>query len=199
MLLSLIEMAGNKALEFDQASVARLEKLHGKTMTLHVKTLNQSVTLSPRPEGIEFSSMAPDNVDVTLSTTLGAMIKISRDGLENAELESGELEMSGDPIIGQRFAQIIGELDINWQALLSEQIGDTPAKTVTMISNQAMAMASEGRGRLHEYVQSLIKDDMQIVVSKEQVEPFLDGVDNLRAHVDQLSAKIETLRAKLDQ
>ena len=106
MLFSLLELAGNKALEYDEASLARLQKLHGKTMTLHIKKLDQSITVTPQAEGLEFSSATPDRVDVTLSTTVAAMIKISRDGLENAELEAGELEMSGDPIVGQRLRSL---------------------------------------------------------------------------------------------
>lgn len=196
MLFSLLELASNKALEYDSASTARLAKLQGRTMTLHVKKLDQSITVTPTTEGLEFSHQTPDEVDVTLSTTLSAMIKISRDGLENAELESGELEMSGDPIVGQRFAQVMADLNIDWETMLAEKIGDAPASTITMVASQAKEFAQESRGKLHEFVGQLIRDDLQVVAGKANVDGFLDDVDDLRADVDRLAARLERLLAK---
>jgi len=79
MLFSLLELASNKALEHDASTLARLEKLQGKVMTLHIKDFDQSITVSPQSEGLEFNSLPPEQADVTLSTTLAAMIKIGRD------------------------------------------------------------------------------------------------------------------------
>ena len=82
MLIDLIELASNKTLEHDPQTLERLEKLQGKTMTLNIKSIDQSLSITPYKEGLEFSQIAPEHVDVTLSTTFGAMVKISRDGME---------------------------------------------------------------------------------------------------------------------
>ncbi len=199
MLFNLLELAGNKALEHDAASLARLQKLRGKTMTLHIKNLSASITVTPQAEGLEFSPSAPEQVDVTLITTIGAMIKIGRDGLEDAELEPGELEMSGDPIVGQRFAQVMADLNIDWEALLTEQIGAAPAHAVTTVAGQAKEFVQESRGKLHDFVGQLIKDDLQIVVGEGELNSFLDGVDDLRADVDRLGARLERLLSKTNK
>ena len=140
MLLDLLELASNKTLEHDPQTLERLAKLQGKTMTLNIKTIGQSFSVTPQREGLEFSNTLPEKVDVTLSVTLSAMIKISRDGLEDAELEQGELEIVGDPIIGQRFAQVIAKLDIDWHGLLAEHIGESPAKAVSFAAGQALSL-----------------------------------------------------------
>lgn len=197
MLINILELASNKALEHDSGTRERLKKLQGKTMALHVKTLEQSIAVTPQCEGLEFSSQIPEQVDVTLSTTVSAMIKISRDGLENAELDPGELEMSGDPIVGQRFAQVMADLNVDWQSLLAEQIGDAPAKTLTMVAGQAKEFVQESRGRLHDYVQDLVRNDMQIVASVDDVNTFLDEVDTLRADADHLQVKLTRLDERL--
>lgn len=197
MLFNMLELAGNKALEYDAASLARLEKLRGKTMTLHIKKLDASITVTPQAEGLELSSSAPENVDVTLSTTLGAMVKISRDGMQNAELEAGELEMSGDPIVGQRFAQVMADLDIDWEAMLAEQIGDAPARAASTVAVQAKEFVHESRGKLHEFISQLLKDDLEIVANETEVNTFLDDVDTLRADVDHLGARLQRLLDKV--
>lgn len=194
MLLDLLELASNKTLEHDPQTLARLVKLQGKTMTLHIKTVEQSLSITPHPQGLEFSNQVPDQVDVTLSATLGALIKISRDGMEEAELETGELEIQGDPIIGQRFAQIIADLNIDWESLLSEQIGEAPAKLVTLSAQQARELAKESQSQFKRILTRLLTDELELVAEKADVETFLDAVDDLRADADRLMSRIQRLQ-----
>jgi len=107
MLLQLLELASNRALEFDPDTRERLKKLEGRSLCLHITTLSQSVSLTPQASGLELSSQIPDQVDVTLKASIPALIKLGRDGLDEVELEPGELEIIGDPLVGQRFAQIL--------------------------------------------------------------------------------------------
>jgi len=193
MLLDLIELASNKTLEYDPDSRERLAKLQGKTMTLRIKSIGQSLSITPHKEGLEFTHNDPEKVDVTLSATLGAMIKISRDGMENAELEPGELEIAGDPIVGQRFAQVISELNIDWEALLAEKIGESPAKAMTYAASQAREFADESRTRFNEFLNVLIKDEIAVAADKNEVESHLDKVDTIRADVDRLRARLDRL------
>ena len=197
MLLDLFELASNRTLEHDPQTLARLAKLQGKTMTLTIKSIGQSLSVTPHPEGLEFSQQSPAKVDVTLSATLGAMVKISRDGMNNAELEPGELEIAGDPVVGQRFAQVIAELNIDWEALLAEHIGDSPAKAVTYAAGQAKAFADESKVKFKEFLNTLIKEDMALVADKSEVEGYLDQVDMIRADVDRLNARLERLKSKV--
>lgn len=197
MLLDLFELASNKTLEHDPQSLERLAKLQGKTMTLIIKTIGQSVSVTPYPDGLEFSQDVPQNVDVTLSATLGAMVKISRYGMNNAELEPGELEIAGDPIVGQRFAQFISDLNIDWDALLAEHIGESPAKAVTFVAGQAKVFADESKVKLKEFLNTLIKYEMELVADKAEVDDYLDDVDTLRADVDRLSARLERIKTKV--
>lgn len=195
MLLDLLELASNKTLEHDPSTQARLVKLQGKTMTLHIKSLEQSLSITPYPEGLEFSHDVPEQVDVTLSATLSALIKISRDGMEDAELEAGELEIQGDPIIGQRFAQIIADLNIDWESLLAEQIGEAPAKLISVSATQAREFAKESQSQIKSMLSRLLTDDLDLVAEKSDVEPFLDDVDELRADVDRLAARIKRIQS----
>jgi len=196
MLLNLFELASNKTLQHDPKTQARLAKLQGKTMVLNIKSINQSLSITPRPEGLEFSNTVPEHVDVTLKATISAMAKISRDGIEEAELEPGELEIIGDPIVGQRFALVISELDIDWHSLLAEHIGDGPAQLVSSAAEQAKSFAQDSQTKFKSWLNHFISEEMEIVVGKEEVEDFLDLVDTLRADTDRLAARIKRLTEK---
>lgn len=197
MLLDLLEFASNKTLVHDPDTLARLEKLQGKTMTLIIKPLSQSVSITPYAEGLEFNGDNSIRADVTLTTTPSALIKVTRDGMEDADLAPGELEMTGDPIIGQRFAQVIAQLNIDWETLLSEQLGDSPAQAVTFAADQAKSFADDSRLKFKSFVNQLITQDMGIVADRHSVDSFLDDVDNVRASTDRLMARLKRLQSKL--
>ena len=196
MLIELFELASNHALEHDPQTVLRLQKLQGKSMALHIKKIEQSITLTPCPEGLELSRYISDDVDVTLTATVPAMLKISRDGMHDADLQPGELEISGDPIVGQRFAQIISELNIDWEGLLAEQIGDSPARVVTMAAEQTREFAEQSRARVHNRFIHFIKDELALTAEQQEVDDFLDNVDTLRADTERLAARIKRIQTK---
>ena len=50
MLLNILELAINGALEFDPKAQCDLVKLHGKTMTLEIKPIPQKISISPMPQ-----------------------------------------------------------------------------------------------------------------------------------------------------
>ena len=203
MLIDLLELASNNALEHDDRSRRRLAKLQGKTITLVIKSRAsdsnpiQQISVSPQLHGLEFSSKPGIAPDVTLAATLGALVKIGRDGLDDAQLEPGELEINGDPIVGQRFARVLDELNIDWEGLLAEQIGESPAVFISAGVGRAMALAQDSRSLMKQRFNRLLVDDLQLVAGKSAVEPFLDEVDTLRADTERLQARIKRLQNKL--
>ncbi|RBP53624.1 ubiquinone biosynthesis accessory factor UbiJ [Arenicella xantha] len=196
MLFELLELAGNKTLEFDQATKIRLTKLQGKTMMLRIKPIDQTISVTPQREGLEFSRSSVEPVDVTLTATIGAMLKISRDGLADADLAPGELEISGDPIVGQRFAQVLAELDIDWESLLAEQFGESSARMMTYLAGEAKNAVEDGRSRFKQFLNETLTGKDGVVADAPSVHSFMDDVDSLRASVDRLASRLNKLNAK---
>lgn len=196
MLIELLEIASNNALQHDLAARQGLAKLQGKTLTLEIRPMGQKVSICPRPHGLEFSQQ-DENTDVTLSATVGALIKIGRDGLDDAELEPGELDINGDPIVGQRFARVLAQLNIDWEGLLAEHLGETPAVLLSSSFGQAKAMAMESRSAIRKHIRNLLTNEWGLIAEPSEIMSFLDDVDILRADTDRLQTRIQHVRQKL--
>ncbi len=197
MLLDVLELFSNRTLAHDAASLERLERLQGKTMVLTIKPIDQSLAVTPYPEGLEFSQQIPDAIDVTLRATVGALLKISRDGFDKAELQPGDLEIEGDPIVGQRFAMVLAELDIDWDSLLREQFGDAPAQVIQFAFGQAKDFAETTREHLKIMTKRILNEDLDMVVPQSEVDEVLDQIDDLRADSDRLFARMQRVQNKL--
>jgi len=206
MLIEFLELASNNALQHDQSSLERLVKLQGKTMILEIRPIEikpfdqfgvQRLLVSPQPHGLEFSNKIEEQADVTLTATVSALIKIGRDGIDDAELKPGELEINGDPIIGQRFARVLAELDVDWEGLLAEHIGEAPAVLISSGLHKAKQFAEESQSSIKTRFSQWLKEDLQLLADQSEVEPFLDNVDTLRADVDRLTARLKRIQKAL--
>jgi len=201
MLIDLIELACNSALEHDSASKQKLARLNGKMMTLEIKAMpsmgSQSVSICPQPHGVEISANLNQSPDVTLRTTLPTLIKISKDGLENAHLNPGELEISGDAIVGQRFAQLIAELAIDWEGMMAQHLGETPAAVLHMGLSKAKQIFQDSQSGFKSQVSTLLTEDLGLMATKQDVDPFLDDVDTLRADAERLHSRVKRLQNSL--
>lgn len=191
MFLQLIELACNQALEHDVSAREKLAALDGKVILLELITLNQKAFVTPHKFGVELSNELEQTPSVSLAATPAAMFKIARYGMDDANLEPGELEISGDPIVAQRFAALIANLNVDWEGLLAEHFGELPASFLSRGMTAAQSMASEGGALLKTQVNSTLINDLNLVAPSSNVDDFLEDVDDLRAKVDRLEARLQ--------
>lgn len=199
MLVDLIELACNQALEYDAQAQERLEALHDKCIVLTIRDIDQSITVNSVPVGggryeISLSLDSPPDPDIVLTASARALIEMVRAGLENADLKAGELEISGDPIVAQRFSALIANIDIDWEALLAEHLGELPAAYLSQGANVARHFFERGQTAIKARIREIIKGDMQLVTNVDEVENFLSDVDELRASVDRLSKRLNRIK-----
>lgn len=196
-LFQRLEVLINGALEHDPQSQQRVAALAGKVLALHIQDFNRTLIIQPLPHGVELSAdVDAFDIDMTLSASIKALVAITRDGIENVDLPKGAIDIQGDPIIGQRFAQLIAELDVDWDGLLAEHIGDTPASLVSQGLKQAQSIAMRGKTIATEKFQNLVKEEIGVLADKQQAEEFLQGVDTLKADAERLLARIKRLQEK---
>jgi ubiquinone biosynthesis protein UbiJ len=196
MLLGLIETFGNEALEFGPQTREKLAKLQGKTMAIEIKTFNRTWYFTSTPEGIELAEYCDEEPDVTLKTTVGAFLKIAKDGIEDAELEPGELEIEGDAIVGQRFATIISNIDIDWEEYIAEKLGDSSARLISLARNQVNDLIEQGP----EGVKDMLSKVFQNLASQSGTAGSdSQAVSELNKKVADLEAQIKDLQAKLKE
>jgi len=199
MLSALLETSSQKILSTDPASLERLSKLDGKLIAIEIKKLNFTLYLRIESSNIVFES-APESeqdIDVKLKAKPSTLLKISRDGIENAELEKGELEIEGDAITGQRFASVMTALDIDWEELLSEKVGDVPARMFFDFFEKASQWHQQNSQTMKQNLSEFLVEEAQIVAHPIQVNNFVEGVDTLRNDTARLEARLNQLMQNL--
>ncbi|MGH1540360.1 MAG: ubiquinone biosynthesis accessory factor UbiJ [Arenicella sp.] len=195
MLKDLINTAGQRLLEQDPQNHDKLEKLAGKAIAFEIKKLDKTLYFSPTTEALNVGLQAPEIIDVTIRAKPSTLLKISRDGIDNAELSSGELEIDGDAITGQRFAKLLSELDIDWEELFAQQIGDVSARLLFDGLQRLRSWGQETQSTVKQNISEFLVEEAKLAASKTAIDTYLDDVDALRNDVARLAARIRQLRA----
>jgi ubiquinone biosynthesis protein UbiJ len=196
MLQALIETGSRKVLATDPNTLEKLAKLADKTIALNILKLDKTVFIRTHSDAITLGFEQPDNpedIDVTLIAKPSTLLKIARDGIEDANLEAGELVIEGDAIVGQRFASLMNQLDIDWEELFSEIIGDVPARALFSMFEGLQKWSAESGQTMKANVSDYLLEESNLLAHPIAVDDFNDQVDTLRNDTARLEARLSKL------
>ena len=197
-LLGSIETAINAWLKLDGDTLPRFASLDGKIIRLHITGLDLNLYFLPSPSGIQVMGNYPDSdqggmVDATIHGSPMALIRLGTADNSGETLLKTDVEIEGDTRLAETFSEILGEVDIDWEELLSKLVGD-------IIAHQAGQVVHNMSGWLTETVDALkmnsaeyISEEAQLTPAEAEVRHFMDQVDEMRMGVDRLEARINHL------
>ena len=105
------------------------------------------------------------------------------------------MRIEGDLHVGQKFKKILDDMQIDWEELLSNYVGDTAAY-------HAGRFAREVGSRLRDVIKTAAREgseylryESETLPPESRVREFVDGVDRLRQDVDRLEKRVKRLRS----
>ena len=114
-----------------------------------------------------------------------------------AALSDGEVEVRGDAELAQKFRELARLLAPDPEEELSILIGDVAAHRVGRLARGALGWTRDAAATLLQDVGEYFSHERGDLVSREEGEQFLRGVDSLREDVDRLDARLELLKQQL--
>jgi ubiquinone biosynthesis accessory factor UbiJ len=114
-----------------------------------------------------------------------------------APLSGGEVEVRGDAELAQKFHELARLLAPDPEEELSLVIGDVAAHRIGRLARGALGWSRTAARTMLRDVGEYFSHERGDLVSREEGEPFLRGVDELREDVDRLRARLELLKQRL--
>ena len=196
MLLAGLEVAINRCLAMDSASLARFGELSGKVIAVELRGLDLTLTLAPHGGGIQLLQDFAGTPDTVISGTPLALVRVGIAG-DRAALFSGEAEIHGDVPLGQRFEALLRGIDIDWEEQLSQLVGDVAAHQVGNLVRDTLAWGAKSADTLRRDVGEYLQEESRQLPRPAEVQIFLAGVDMLRDDIARLEARIRRLQDRI--
>lgn len=196
VVLAGLEVALNRYLWMDVASLARLGEMSGKLIAVELRGLDITLTMAPHGGGIQLLKDYEGTPDTVIIGTPLALTRLGAGG-DRTALFAGEVEVRGDLAVGQRFEAVLREIEIDWEEQLSQVVGDVAAHQVANLVHDTLAWGAKSADTLRRDLSEYLQEEIRQVPHPAEVEAFLSAVDTLRDDAARLEARIKRLRDRI--
>ena len=193
LLAPIASEIGGRLLQTDPTTLKRLAELEGKVISLDFSGTDIHIFMFPSADGIRLADDWDGEVDVHMTGKPFDLIKMGASGKAPVTPGKVNVRIEGDLHVGQQFKKILDDMQIDWEELLSQYIGDIAAHHG---SNLIRSIGSHVRQAVISTAQNAseyVRYEARMIPADWRVEEFIDDVDKLREDVDRISIRIDRL------
>jgi len=197
LLTSFAEDISNRLLRQDQDTLDRLAALEDKVIALAIKDSSLRLYVRPFGGGLRLSEHCTREPDVLLTGTLPAFVRLAASRGDSAALFDGQVVLSGDSRLAQRFQRVLSRLDVDWEAWLARYAGDVAGYQLARGLRGTHHWLWGSFATLGRDAAEYFQEEQPELARSEDVEDYMDAVDGLRADVDRLEQRLRLLQERL--
>jgi len=192
-LKTVLEVAIKVAFKRDAATQRRLSRLDGKLIEVRLTVPQLSFYVLPVSDGLEFDTQHQFQADCVVEGAASDFLEVLMD--EQKTFGSG-IRLSGDTQLAIELKSCLQRLDIDWEGLLADNIGDLAAHQLAQLFRKGQQFAKQSKDTLLDDLDDYLHEEVRLLPSKIELEHFYDQLDQLRLSADRLQARVERLAAK---
>lgn len=202
---AVFEDVTNRFLRLDPDTLRRLGDIEGKVICLRINTDKPGHDKSeyqvqfyffPSEGGLQMRSLYDGTADVTISGNAPAFFRMALGQRAKGAFANGEMQISGDLELGQRFQRILKKLDIDWEEITSRYVGDTVAHKIGNLVRGVREWRQQAHETMRQDAAEYLQEEARVLPRGEIVDEFLGAVDQLRSDIDRLEKRIQRLRER---
>lgn len=190
-VLASAEKMINGALYYDPATRIGLARLTGKTLAINSTSPEFEVFVMPTDQDVRLMGHWEGSVDTHLKGSLMALVQLTRIEIHN--LKDSGVSVSGDINMLAELQQLLGNLDIDWEELLSQLTGDVVGHQSARFIREQFAWIKTRANNAQRLTQEFLTEELKALPSTIELEQFYQQVDDLRLAVDRASARVEKI------
>lgn len=185
----------NRYISADPERANELSQINGKTIKLYLKELNQNIILKINDLSVVELEETADKTDVEIIVSLKVLSDFMLGVDKESMLKNGDLEIKGDAHVASVFQHTMKSIEIDWEDILSDYTGDTIAHHLGVGIRELHALRARMKENFRLDARDFLQDNLQVAVTKEEVDEFMRDVDTMRAQVERLEARLNRLRS----
>ena len=203
VLHAIAETIINPLLLLDEKSAARLNRLRGKRLIIFLQELSWPVELAFEQQltihqfDLNWQQASERNADneCRLKLSLSTLNELKDSRQITRLIREHKLDLEGDMHIAQHVSALFQELNIDWEEVLSQKVGDIAAYQIVKTSKQARASLHKQLDMMADTAAAMLIDEKKIAAHKLQVMHFGDQVIDTRDATERLEARIQRLES----
>jgi ubiquinone biosynthesis protein UbiJ len=188
-LCGALEIAINKALQFDPGSRYALARLQGKVLAVELTQPGFTVYVVPDTEGIRLQSVFDGEVTTRLRGSPMALLSLLNS--QRVNLANSGVEVFGNTGFLIELQGILQNLDIDWEEAVSTVIGDVAGHQMGASVRGLNQWLGQRKQSFERMFGEFLTEEIRATPNRHELEYFYQQVDELRLGVDRVTARIQ--------
>lgn len=196
-LLAAAEQGLNHVLNLDSTALAGLAKMHGKVIEVDCQSPPLRLYLLPGDDGLRLAAQWSASPDCSLKAPAPRLLQLLLTQDKSAVLHAGDVDLSGDSGVMLELADILQNLELDWEYQLSRWLGPIGSQLLgSNLRNTAQWTSSSLRHLRHNFADYL-SEESRTLVGQREAEARFNELDQLKLSLDRLDARIQRLASKV--
>ena len=166
-------------------------KLNGKVILIDLKNTNTDIYFLVENNCISIIENADVEPNLILEgTPIGFINYTNNFGNEH------NIKISGDASLAESFSKLAEKTNIDWESIIAEYINDDVAFYSSKIFEYVKTRRKEVGSSIERNIKEYLKDETDIIPTKEEITNYVSDVDKVRQKLDLLTAKLNKIKSK---
>ena len=192
---TLLEAVINRVLRLDPDASARCGDLADKVIRLRITGANPfEIFVLPSETGLRLRARHEGAADVTLTGDFPVFARLALRRVAPDVVAAGELQISGDIDLGQRFQRLLESVDIDWEEQVARVTGDVAAHQLGNVLRDLRRWSKQAAQTMRMDTAEYLQEESRWLPSRARAEAFRAAVETLRREAENLEQRFERLR-----
>ena len=197
-LLASVENGVNRILRLDSTAMARLQPLTGKVIAVECAAPALQLFILPSDEGLLLASQWAADADCTLRAPASSLLRLVLSKDKTAVLHSPEVDLEGDSHALMALAQVLQDLELDWEYELSRWLGPVATALIGGHLRSRANWYQQGFASLNQNLAEYLSEEARTLVGEREAQARFDELDQLKLDLDRLEARFERLGRSLN-
>ena len=190
-----LEAALNRVVDLDPDTRTRLRAFDGQALTVDLEGSALALRVAVQGDRLRIGPAFAAPSALRVAATPGALLALVFARNRDDALPPGRIEIAGDAELARRLERLATRFAPDFDAAFTRVFGDVPGFQIARSLRRALARVRESAQALAQDTAEFLAEEGRDLVSKAELDGFLDEVDSLRERGDRLGARVQRLRA----
>ena len=190
LVCGLLETGVNKLHQLDSSAKQKRKALDGTIVGVSLKEINKPLYFVISNQQIDLLSCYEGLPDCFIRLNFLALIELQDNHQLTNLIKSGQLEVNGDIKIVQQFAELLTEMDIDWEEHLASKVGDILAHKIVYHAKQCKKVLAKQANKAHKQLAEIITEELKLAPGPLEVAYFCDQVSDIEKQVAALEKQL---------
>jgi ubiquinone biosynthesis protein UbiJ len=192
-ILDAIETRINERIALSSTATAMLADLTGKSLAVSISGPGIRVVTKAGVRELQIYTDENKEVDAEISGSPFSLMQLLGDDPE-AVIRSRQVDISGDTDVIEAFQDLFEFAKPELEEELSQVIGDSAARQVTLVANDLKSWMGGLRKTFGRSTADYLKEESQQLPAVAEINEFYKEVDELTEAVDRAEARLQKYR-----